>query len=303
MQTVLIAGGTGLIGKHLQELLKNNGVRVKVLTRTPRFEGQFAWDPDKGTIDEKAFDGVDAVINLAGAGIADKRWTPARKRLLIDSRVKSAYTLRDAFERTGFRPEVYVSASAIGIYGNSGEYIQTEKSAIEAGGGKPFMVDCCLQWEAAADHVAALGIRTVKLRIGVVMAKEGGALAEFVTPLRLGLGAYFGDGKAWYSWIHYRDVCRMVEWAIENKSVNGVYNAVAPNPVRNINLIKATAKAMRKWAVFMPAPGFLLRMWLGEMSAVVFNSNRVSAEKAVQSGFVFEFPEIDGALKDIFKKG
>ncbi len=301
MMTVLIAGGTGLIGKSLAEQLTNMGMRVRILTRTPRSEGQFEWNPDKGTMDDRALEGVDAVVNLAGAGIAERRWTPVRKKILISSRVNSADTLRAGLERTGILPKVYVSASAIGIYGNSGEYIQTESSAIEVGGGRPFLVDCCVQWEAAADRIAALGIRTVKLRIGVVLSKDGGALAEIIKPLRLGIGAYFGDGKAWYSWIHYTDVCRMIIWAMENKKLEGVYNAAAPVPVRNVNLVKATAKAMRKWAVFMPAPGFILQMYLGEMSAVVFNSNRISSDKAVKAGFEFQFPEIGPALKDIFK--
>lgn len=302
MKTVLIAGGTGLIGNQLVQQLTNMGVRVRVLSRTPRLEGQFAWDPAEGTMDDAALEGVDTVINLAGAGIADKRWTPVRKRILISSRVTSADTLRAAFIRTGHQPKTYVSASAIGIYGNSKEYWQTETAMIEQGGARPFMVDCCELWEAAADRIAALGIRTVKLRIGVVMAKEGGALAEFIKPLRFGIGTYFGDGKAWYSWIHRTDVCRMIIWAAENNSIEGVYNAVAPNPLRNINLVKATAKAMGKSAVFVPAPGSALRLILGEMSAVVFNSNRVSAEKVTKAGFVFEFPDIEEALQDIFKK-
>jgi uncharacterized protein (TIGR01777 family) len=153
---------------------------------------------------------------------------------------------------------------------------------------------------AAAAGVAALGIRTAVLRIGVVMAKEGGALAEFVKPLRFGLGAYFGDGRAWYSWIHRDDLCRIFLWAMENPSVSGVYNAVAPHPARNSDLVRAAAKAMRQWAVFVPAPSFAMRLVFGEMSAVILNSNLVSADKLLKAGFSFKYPDLEGALADIF---
>ena len=241
---------------------------------------------------------IDCVINLAGAGIADKRWTAARKRLLVESRVQSARALRDAFIRLGSRPRVYLSASAIGYYGNSGERMMTEADAPT---DNSFMVDCCRQWEAAADEVAALGIRTVKFRIGIVLAREGGALAEFVKPLRFGLGAYFADGKAWYSWIHRDDVCRLFLWAMDNVDANGVFNAVAPGPVRNKQLVQSTAKALGKAAIIAPAPAFALRIMLGEMSAVVLNSNRVSAQKALQAGFRFEHPDLDEALANVLK--
>jgi uncharacterized protein (TIGR01777 family) len=164
-----------------------------------------------------------------------------------------------------------------------------------------FMVHCCEQWENVADEAAALGIRTVKLRIGVVLAKEGGALAEFVKPLRFGLGAYFGNGKAWYSWIHRDDVCRAFIWALDHPEVSGVWNAVAPHPVRNKTLVQATARAMRQPALIVPAPAFVMRLVYGEMSAVILNSNNVSAEKIQQAGFEFHYPDLDGALQAIFQ--
>lgn len=298
MSIVLLAGGTGLIGQHLAAMLREKNYEVRTLTRTPKGSGQYAWNPAAGTLDEAALQGVDAVINLAGAGIAERRWTAARKRDIIQSRVQSARTLRSAFERTGQKPRVYLSASAIGYYGNSGERRMTETDAPVGGG---FMVDCCSQWEAAADEVAALGIRTVKFRIGIVLAKEGGALAEFVKPLYFGLGAYFADGKAWYSWIHRDDVCRLFLWAIENQAVEGVYNAVAPHPVRNKDLVKAIARARRRPAIIAPAPAFALRLVLGEMSEAVLNSNLVAADKVNKAGFEFRYPEIGGALAEIFR--
>lgn len=296
MPTILLAGGTGLIGARLAEMLREKGHTVRLLTRSPKSENQFGWNPAAGILDEAALQNVDFVINLAGAGIADKRWTAARKREIIESRVQSARTLRDAFSRLGIRPKAYLSASAIGYYGNSGERRMTETDAPV---DESFMVECCRQWEAAADEVAALGIRTVKFRIGVVLAKEGGALAEFVKPLRFGLGGYFADGQAWYSWIHLDDVCRFFTWAVENSSVEGVFNAVAPQPVRNKDLVKAIAKAMHQPAIFAPGPAFVMRLALGEMSAVILNSNLVSSEKAMQAGFQFQYPELAAALDSI----
>ena len=297
MSTILIAGGTGLIGSRLAVLLREKGHNVRILTRSPQNEEQFAWDPAAGTIDEAALRGADAVVNLAGAGIADKRWTPGRKRLIIDSRVQSARTLRNAFLQTGIRPEVYVSASAIGYYGDSGERLMSETDAPV---GTGFMVSCCRQWESAADEVATLGVRTAVFRIGVVLAKESGALAEFIKPLHFGIGGYFADGKAWYSWIHRDDVCRMLIWAIENHQIKGTFNAVAPHPVRNKDLVKSIAKAMRQPAVFAPGPALVMRIVLGEMAAVILNSNRISAEKALKAGFEFQYQTVESALAAIF---
>ncbi|HNL38674.1 MAG: TIGR01777 family oxidoreductase [Saprospiraceae bacterium] len=295
---VVLAGGSGFIGSRLQTLLKEQGYTVRVLTRKPRGAGQFAWDPDSGVMDEAALEGVSAVINLAGAGIADGRWTPARKKDLIDSRVSSARLLREAFQRSGARPAVYVSASAIGFYGNSGEQLMRETDPPVTGG---FLSDTCRLWENAADEVATLGIRTVKFRIGVVLDKSGGALKEIARPLYFGLGAYFADGKAWYSWIHRDDLCRALIFALENESLAGVYNAVAPHPERIKPLVKAAARALGRPALFAPVPAFALRLLFGEMADTILFSNLVSAEKLQAAGFRFQFPELEGAMKEIFR--
>ncbi len=294
---VLLAGGTGLIGTRLAHLLQEQQYSVRLLTRSPRKPGEFKWDPIQGEIDAAALEGVDAVINLAGAGIADKRWTPRRKQLIIDSRVQAARVLAEAISRSGHRPHVYISAAAIGIYGDSGEKLMTETDAPV---NDNFLVESCQLWEQAADAVASLGIRTVKLRIGVVLAREGGALAEIIKPLRFGLGAYFGDGQAWWSWIHRDDVCNMMVWAIKTPAAEGVYNAVAPTPVRGKAMVRAIAKAMRQPAIFLPAPSFALRMVLGKMSAVVLNSNRISAQKIEAAGFKFQYPALEHALTAVF---
>lgn len=297
---MLLAGGTGLIGSRLQTLLREKGHAVRLLTRTPHGENQYAWDPERGMLDAAALSGgVQAVVNLAGAGIAERRWTAARKRAIVESRTKSAALLREAFQQGNQRPEVYVSASAIGYYGASGEQLVHEHDA-PAGGG--FLVETCRAWENAADEVAALGIRTVKLRIGIVLDQTGGALREIVRPMRFGLAAYFGDGRAWYSWIHRDDVCRAILWAIENQGVEGVFNAVAPNPVRNRDLVKSAAKVRRRPAILAPAPVFALRLLLGEMADAILQSNRVSAEKLLQAGFSFQHPQLDDALAEIFPR-
>lgn len=307
MAVVLLAGGTGLIGARLQDMLRERGHAVRVLTRKPQHPDQYAWDPARGFLQSDALDGVDVVINLAGAGIADKRWSAARKKELIDSRVQSAELLMRAMAGRSNRPKAYLSASAIGYYGNSGEAWMSEDTPPV---DDSFMVACCRMWEAAANEAQgqeirsaneAQGLRVLILRIGVVMARDGGALPELARPVRFGLGAYFGNGSAWYSWIHLEDVCRMFLWALENESVSGVFNAVAPAPARNRDLVKAIARAMRRWVILAPAPSFVLRLMLGEMSAVVLNSNRVSAAKALEAGFEFAHPELQEALDSIYR--
>ena len=299
---ILIAGGTGLIGDTLVPMLQKQGHQVRILTRSPKSPNQYKWDPANGEIDETALENINALVNLAGAGIAHKRWTDSGKKLIIDSRTQSIQTLQKALERTGVRPSVFVGASAIGIYGDSGEIWQTETTPVTENADRPFMVGCCDLWESASDQFSALGIRTVKIRIGVVLSQEGGALKEVAQPVQFGLGTYFGNGKAWYSWVHIEDIARLFQWAINTTEANGVYNGTAPHPVRNKTLVKSIATAMHRPALPIPVPEFALRLVLGEMSAVVLNSNRVSSEKVVKAGFKFNYPEIEEALADIYAK-
>ncbi|MCC6459747.1 MAG: TIGR01777 family protein [Saprospiraceae bacterium] len=296
---VLLAGGTGFIGTRLTALLRSKGYEVRLLTRRPRKAGEYAWDPVAGSIDEQAVLGAQVVINLAGAGIAERRWTTARKQLITDSRVESARVLRHTFQRLEHFPELYLSASAIGFYGNSGErwVDETDPSADAS-----FLPQCCALWEGAAEEINALGIRTVVLRCGIVLGKEGGALREIVKPMRVGLGVYFADGQAWYSWIHLDDMCRMFVWAMEQPGLEGTFNGVAPHPVRNIDLTKAAAKALGRPVAMVPGPALALRLVLGEMADTVLFSNRVSDAKAIGAGFTFQYPEVAGALDAIFRK-
>jgi uncharacterized protein (TIGR01777 family) len=297
--TVLLAGGTGLIGSRLAEMLIEKNFEVRILTRSPKAENHFAWDVEKSRIDDAALRGVTALINLAGEGIADGRWTRERKRRILASRTDSARLLGEALQRLGERPETYIGSSAIGFYGNSGERMMHEPDPPVGGG---FMVDVCKAWEQATQDAGQRCGRTLIFRTGIVLSAEGGALAELVKPVRFGVGAYFGDGRAWYSWIHRDDLCRAFVWALENPAADGVYNAVAPYPVRNKDLIRAVAAARHHRALPAPVPAFALRLALGEMADTILNSNRVSAEKLLQAGFKFDYPELQAALNQIFTK-
>lgn len=296
-KTILIAGGTGMIGSRLAGVLRESGYQVRLLSRSSKQSGAYAWDPSVGQMDDAALEGADYVVNLAGAGIADGRWTPARKQLIRDSRIQASETLATAFIRTGVYPKAYVGASAIGYYGDTADQWNLET---DPPGTSGFMPPVCIDWERSHTSIAGLGIRTVIPRIGVVLDKSGGALPEMMRPIRLGLGAYFADGQAWYAWIHILDVCRFMVYALEQEGLSGVYNTVAPHPVRNKELVHAVAQAMGKSVLSASAPAFALRLMLGEMADVVLNSNRVAAEKALKSGFLFTFPQLKDALADIF---
>lgn len=299
MKIVLIAGGTGLVGTRLSEMLLEKGYQVRLLSRNPKGAEQFFWNPAKGLMDEQALTGVNAVINLAGAGIADKRWTRARKRELIDSRVQSGTLLRQAIQKMERPPEVYLSASAIGYYGNSGEKKMVETDAPV---DDSFMTHCCRVWEQAAQTSGTKQIRTVILRIGIVLDSDGGALPELVKPMYFGIAPWFADGSAWWSWIHLEDVCRMFIWALETPDIEGIYNAVGPHPVRNMELLHTIRRVLGRVALPIPAPTFALKFILGEMSAVVLNSNLISADKISAAGFKFQYPELEPALAEIFSK-
>lgn len=301
MSTVLVAGGSGLIGSRLSQLLLDKGYEVLHLSRRPRPGGPFPvyqWDPALQTIDDEAVRRADYVINLAGAGIADKPWTNARKRLIVDSRVDSARLLLRTFERLGHRPGAYVSSAAIGYYGDRGDEWLDENS--EPGGG--FLPESCIAWENAIGALAKTGIRTVGIRAGIVLSTRGGAMGKMLLPFRFGGGAYFGDGSQWYSWIHIDDLCRMFISAIEDGSMQGFYNGVAPNPVSNKKLTEALKGALGKPALIVPAPAAILRLAMGEMADVVLHSTRASSKKIEAAGFEFLFPTLEKALPDLLER-
>ena len=298
MGKILIAGGSGLIGTHLSDMLSAGGYEVSHLSRkkkdTAKYQS-FVWDIDAGMIEAEAITQADYIINLAGAGIADKPWTAARKKLIIDSRVKGTRLLKSYIEKLEAKPKAYVSSTAIGYYGDRADVLLDEQS--EAGTG--FLSESTMAWEQSINEVAKLGIRTVGIRVGIVLSTRGGALEKMLLPLKFGLATYFGNGKQWYSWIHIDDIASMFQYALENESLNGFYNGVSPNPSRNKALVAALQKAYSRPSVLFPAPAVGLRLGLGEMADAVLYSTRVSADKIQEAGYAFKYPELTEALKDL----
>ncbi len=301
MYTILIAGGTGLIGQHLSKMLTDQGHTVHWLSRRADPNAAyktFVWDVTKGEIDEAALSSADFVLNFAGAGIADKRWTDKRKKLIIDSRVKGNQLLAKVLPQ---HPNVkaYISASAIGYYGDRGTELLSE---LAPSGKSGFLAESVVAWEKSIEEVAATGLRTVAIRIGIVLSAKGGALEKLLLPFNFWLGVYFGNGAQIYSWIHIEDLCRMFILAIENEKMKGVYNGVAPHPVTNKVFTEITAKALDKSALLVPSPAFAMRLAMGEMADVVLTGSKVSSDKIEGDGFSFEHPELKSALQDILKR-
>ncbi|MEM9525227.1 MAG: TIGR01777 family oxidoreductase [Bacteroidota bacterium] len=297
MATILIGGGTGFVGGHLSRRLRDLGHEVRHLSRRARPDAEFPtfqWDIAATTIDDAAFTGVDYVINLAGAGIADARWTDKRKQLIIDSRTGSTGLLASAFARLNFQPKLYLSASAIGFYGNRGETLLTETAAPGTG----FLSKSCVLWEQSTKKIEALGIPVFINRTGIVLHPQAGALQKMLIPLNFWTSTYFGNGQQFYSWIHIDDIVATYVYAIEQQ-LTGIYNCTAPNPVRNKPFAAALGPALGKSALVLPAPSFALKIVLGEMSHTVLDSARCSAQKLLDAGFSFRHPDLPGALKDL----
>ena len=302
MARILIGGGSGLIGLRLSRLLAEKGHEVTHLSRRQETTAGFKsyrWDTKEGFLDPAAIHLADYVINLAGAGIGDKRWTSRRKRLIIDSRVDTTRLLLRSFRETGKSPKAFIASAAIGFYGDRGDVIVGE----ESGRGKGFLSESCVAWENAIDEVARSGIRTVTLRAGIVLSSQGGALPKMIFPQHFLSAPYFGNGRQWYSWIHIDDICRCFIFAIEQENMEGKYNAVAPDPVRNKELMRQLIRVTGRPAFLMPVPAFSLRLFLGEMADTVLDSTRVSSQKLEESGFRFQFPELAAALRDVLSRG
>jgi uncharacterized protein len=301
MSKICITGGTGLIGKRLTALLSAQGHEVVILSRTAKQGNDMvafaAWDPSKGMIDAEVLRSCDAVVHLAGAGVAEKRWTAKRKQEIADSRTQSSALLVKTLTKDKGSVQSIISSSAIGWYGpdevDGKPFVETDKPFDD------FLGQTCLQWEQSIESVEQLGIRLVKLRTGIVLSNDGGALKEFKKPLQFGLATILGGGKQIISWIHIDDVCRMFIHAID-KNITGVYNAVAPKPVSNKELTLALAKKMRGNAfITAPVPSFALKLVLGEMSIEVLKSTTVSADKIQQAGFQFLYPSLDAAFNEL----
>jgi uncharacterized protein len=293
---VLISGGTGMVGSALKKDLEKQGHQVNILSRGGNGEnGIFHWDPSKKEIDIKAFEGVDAIVHLAGANVADGRWTESRKQLIIDSRKDSSELLVSSLEQLKVRPSVFISASAIGYYGeDTGEMRLDENSPA----GSDFLAKVCSTWERSVEPVKNLGLRLAIFRIGVVLGKEGGAIAKMLEAPVL---SPLGTGKQYMSWIHINDLTAMMIMAIENPKMEGVYNGVAPNPATNKDFTIQLAKAASKIYLPVHAPAFVLRLALGQMSNIVLGGTLVTSIRLKDVGFEFEFSELKAAFNALFK--
>ncbi len=299
-QKILIAGATGLVGKFLSDYLASKNFEIYILQRgkyqNPNVKS-FSWDLNKSFIENGALE-VDHVINLCGAGIVDKRWTKKRKQVLIDSRVNSNTLLIKKLSQRNIRVKNYISASAIGIYGDRSDEVLTENSK---SGNEGFMVECCRLWEESALGAKKIADHLSILRIGIVLSTKGGALSKFLLPIKLGQSNYFGKGDNYYSWIHIEDLCRIIEACVHNKH-EGTLNAVSPNPIQTKNFMKVCRDVIAPYAIAYPLPKFFMRLFLGEMSATILNSNRVKPEALINQGFTFLHPNLDLAIQDLMTK-
>ena len=306
MATVLITGGTGLIGKALTAELVRIGYEVIILTRNKRKQKTngairyASWNIQEQTIEPDAIAKTDYIIHLAGANVADGRWTKRRKKEIVDSRVQSGNLLVKALSEIHNNVKAVISASAIGWYGEDRVIPNPHPFTEEAPADKSFLGDTCLQWEKSLDPLTPLGKRVVKLRTGIVLSREGGALKEFEKPIRFGVAAVLGSGKQRMSWIHIDDLVRLYMMAIESDDMRGVYNAVSPTPVSNKEFSLHLAR-LNKGNFFIPVyvPSFVLKIILGEMSIEVLKSATVSCDKIHYSGFTFLYPTVEAALKNL----
>jgi uncharacterized protein (TIGR01777 family) len=306
---IAIAGGTGFLGSPLAEVYAEEGHDVRVLTRSlpdgvSRHESgtgvpgitRVGWKADgAGGPWTSAIDGADAVINLAGESIGGRRWTPQRKAQLRDSRILATRSLATAIGAAARPPAVFVSSSAIGYYGPSGDEPKTEDSPP----GSDFLAALCEDWEHEATRAARPGVRLAIVRTGVVLERSGGALAQMITPFRLFAGGPFGSGRQYMSWIHRLDWIEMVRWIVQTTESSGPINATAPHPVTNREFVRALGRALRRPAI-LPAPGFALKAVLGEFANTILTGQRVLPARARELGYHFRYPEIDIAFRGIF---
>lgn len=297
---VLITGATGLIGSKISQLCRDKGMQVHYLsTSKDKLENKedykgFYWNPNNNEIDSEAIKGVDAIINLVGASIAE-RWTPEQKKAILKSRTDTAHLLYKCLQENEHQIKNLVSASAIGIYPSSLEKLYTEE---DKGVDDSFVGEVVVKWEEAVDNFKDLGIEVAKIRIGLVLAENGGVLQKLKEPVNFNVGSPLGSGKQWQSWIHIDDISGIFLFALENQ-LSGIYNAVAPNPVTNKELVNEVASQMGK-PVWLPnVPKVALKLVLGEMSHIVLSSQLVSSDKIEQEGYTFKYVNLAKALKDL----
>ena len=294
---ILVTGASGLVGSALIRLLTTDGHQVTRLVRSQPRSGavEVQWDPERGRLDATSLEGRDAVVHLAGENIASGRWTAERKARIRDSRVSGTQILCAALARLAQPPKVLVSASAIGYYGDRGAEILREESAPGAG----FLPEVCQAWEAATQPAEQKGIRVVCLRIGIVLSPEGGALAKMLLPFKLGLGGVIGSGTQYMSWISLDDVVGIIHHTLVTDTVHGPVNTVAPQPVTNSVFTKTLGKVLGR-PTLLPLPAFAARLAFGEMAdALLLASTRVESSRLAATGYVFHYPQLEGALRHL----
>jgi uncharacterized protein (TIGR01777 family) len=300
---ILITGATGFVGRRLCEMLHQAGHTVRALSRdsvaakqrVPLLKEVLPWNPLQELPLLQAFEGCDAVINLAGESIAG-RWTAPKKQLIRDSRVQGTKNLVNALAQLSSRPKVLISASAIGYYGDRGEETLTE----DAAPGSDFLAQVCRDWENEALKAESLGMRVVRLRIGLVLGRGGGTLQALLPLFRVGLGGPLGSGRQWWSWIHRDDLCRLIVQILANENVSGPVNATAPQPVRQKEFAQVLGRVLRRPA-FLPTPAFALKIALGEFADGILASQRALPRRAQEMGYRFQFEELEGALREILQ--
>lgn len=297
---IVISGSSGMVGTALCAALAPAGHRVIRLVRGPKENdpNTAAWDPMAGRVEKAALAGIDAVIHLAGENIGSGRWTAARKRRILESRELGTRLLAETVARLNPRPAVFLSASAIGCYGSRGDEILTEESSLAS----DFLANVCRVWEESTKPASDVGIRVARLRLGIVLSPDGGALGKMLLPFRLGLGGPIGGGRQWMSWIALEDVVGAICHALEETRVRGAINLVAPNPVTNREFARSLGSALGRPA-FLPIPGFAIKTLFGEMgAATVLSSARVSSGLLEKTGCKFAQPRLAGALTSLLKR-
>lgn len=293
-KTILITGGTGLVGTALSKLLTSKGHTVTHLSRNPTQKEYrtFHWDIKKEEIADEAISSADVIIHLAGAGVSDKRWSESYKKEIYDSRIDSTRLLKDKVAQLNANLQHFITASAVGYYGwDSGDQPVDETSVK----GEGFLAEVVDDWEREADAFSDLGVKVSKVRIGIVLSEKAGALVEMMKPISYGIGAPLGSGSQYMSWIHLNDLCGIFDYILDH-SLEGTYNGVAPSPVTNKEFTKSVAKELGKPLWLPNVPKFALRLIVGEMADILIGGNRVSSKKIEQAGFNFQFSELTNAL-------
>jgi uncharacterized protein len=302
-KNVLITGGTGFVGKHLTDLLIKNGFSVSILSRNKKQNSvdisYFRWDVSTGFIEEEAVLGADFIIHLAGENIADKRWTKDRKEAIVQSREKSVALIYGVLKKNPKKVAAFVSASGIGIYGAiNGDEICTENTLAV----NDFLGTTCQKWETAADTIASLGIRVVKIRTGLVLGKEDGFLKKLTPIFKIRLGSALGSGNQYMPWIHIDDLCKIYLEALNNSQMTGAYNAAITDNTTNTIFSKTLAK-IYGYSIWLPnVPAFLMKIVMGEMAQIVLAGRRVSSEKIEKLGFQFQYKNLESALRNCLEK-